>query len=85
MIHTAEIKRSDDVLDTIHVLDTPIANVIICQEASHFFAGFTTLPWEEYIEKIDGIIVTVDGEFFGDSGPFFVTKEQYEDFKKKIR
>lgn len=85
MIQTVEIKRGDDVLDTIHVLDTPMANVIICQEASHFFAGFTTLPWEEYIEKIDGIIVTVDGEFFGDSGPFFVTKEQYEDFKKKIR
>lgn len=85
MIHTAEIKRGDDVLDTIYVLDTPMANVIICQEASHFFAGFTTLPWEEYIEKIDGIIVTVDGEFFGDSGPFFVTKEQYEDFKKKIK
>lgn len=85
MIHTAEIKRGDDVLDTIHVLDTPMANVIISQEACHFFAGFTTLPWEEYIEKIDGIIVTVDGEFFGDSGPFFVTKEQYEDFKKKIK
>lgn len=85
MIHTAEIKRGDDVLDTIYVLDTPMANVIICQEASHFFAGFTTLSWEEYIEKIDGIIVTVDGEFFGDSGPFFVTKEQYEDFKKKIK
>ena len=85
MIHTAEIKRGDDVLDTIHVLDTPMTDVIICQEASHFFAGFTALPWEEYIEKIDGVIVTVDGEFFGDAGPFFVAKEQYEDFKKKIR
>lgn len=39
MIHTAEIKRGDDVLDTIHVLDTPIADVIICQEASHFSQG----------------------------------------------
>ena len=84
-MHSAEKYRGDYVHDTIYVLETPSADVIICQEASHFFAGFTALPWEEYIEKIDGIIVTVDGEFFGDSGPFFVAKEQYEDFKKKIR
>ena len=85
MIHTAEIKRGDDVLDTIHVLDTSIANVIICQVATHFFAELTALPWEEYIQEIDNIIVTVDGEFFGDSGPFYVLKDQYEDFKKKIK
>lgn len=85
MIHTAEIKRGDDVLDTIHVLDTSIANVIICKEATRFFAELTDLPWEEYIQQIDDVIITVDGEFFGDSGPFYVLAEQYEDFKKEIK
>lgn len=85
MIHTAEITRGDDVLDVIHVLDTSITDVIICQEATHFFAALTDLPWEEYIQEIDGVIITVDGEFFGNSGPFYVLKEQYEDFKKKIK
>lgn len=85
MIHTAEITRGDDVLDVIHVLDTSIANVIICQEATHFFAELTDLPWEEYIQEIDDVVITVDGEFFGDSSPFCVLKDQYEDFKKKIK
>lgn len=78
------IKRGEDVLDTFHVLDNAVADVVICQETGRFFASLTTLPWAEYIAAITDVVISVDGSLYGDSGPFFVTQEQYEEFKERM-
>ena len=79
-----DILRGEDVLDTFHVLDNVVADVVICRETSRFFASLTALSWSEYIAAIDGIVITVDGQLYGDSGPFFVAQEQYEGFKERM-